>query len=51
MYPDTWGKSSIPFDKFPFQVNYSDGCEIKPDVIQAEITAQTIPIEGYVGYT
>ena len=34
MYPDTWGKSGIPFDKYPFQVYYGDGTEIKPDVIQ-----------------
>ena len=38
MYPDTWGKSGIPFDKFPFQVYYGDGSQIKDEVIQVRFS-------------
>ena len=34
MYPDTWGKSGIPFERFPFHTYYGDGSEIHNDVIQ-----------------
>ena len=34
MYPDTWGTSEIPFNRFPFHTYYGDGSEISADVIQ-----------------
>ena len=43
MYPDTWGKSDISFDKFPFQVYYGDGSQIKDEVIQVRFSRFQIP--------
>ena len=36
MYPKTWGKSGIPFEKYPFHTYYGDGSEINEDVLQVK---------------
>ena len=33
-WPDTWGKSGIPDDRFPFHDYYADGSEISLDAVQ-----------------
>ena len=38
MYPDTWGKSGIPFEKYPFHTYYGDGSAISEDVLQVLAT-------------
>ena len=38
MYPDTWGKSGIPLEKYPFHTYYGDGSAISEDVLQVFVT-------------
>ena len=42
MYPDTWGKSGIPYDRYPFHTYYADGSAISEEVLQVKLTSNVL---------